>query len=108
MSEPTEVSTTGPASESPVTLPEPLPSPAVGRIVHYVSHGSPVLEDGTQRYRAVCRAAIITEIPDGDPVTVLSLAVMNPTGVFFDQAVPYSKNADGTCGAGTWHWPERV
>jgi hypothetical protein len=91
-----------------VTSPAPTPSPAVGRIVHYVSHGSPVLEDGTQRYKAVCRAAVITEIPDGDPVNFLSLAVLNPTGVFFDQAVPYSHEEDGTCRAGSWHWPERV
>lgn len=94
----------------PATAPGPtsMPTPAIGRIVHYVSHGSPVLEDGTQRYRPACRAAVITEIPDGTAGTVLSLAVLNPTGAFFDQAVPYSLEADGTCRPGSWHWPEWV
>jgi len=92
--------------------------PSVGRIVHYVSHGTPVREDGTQAYAPKCRAAIITDVPqyllaepfDGCPngtggQWIASLAVLNPTGMFFDQAL--SQDED-TREGGTWHWPERV
>jgi hypothetical protein len=86
--------------------------PSVGRIVHYVSYGTPGGE-----YTSKCRAAIVTEVPeylvaepmDGCPngtngEWIASLAVLNPTGMFFNQECRYSENADG----GTWHWPERV
>lgn len=79
-----------------------MPEPSVGRVVHYVSHGSPVLPDGTQMHKAECRAAIITAVPADDACW---LAVLNPTGMFFNQAL-YDDRAlpDG----GTWHWPERT
>lgn len=100
--------------------------PSVGRIVHYVSHGTPGGE-----YTQECRAAIITETDTSDTV---GLAVLNPTGVFFNRTVPYDGGGE-TAGAtdcpnqlshgnpfrycacgwveasrtgGTWHWPERV
>lgn len=94
--------------------------PSVGRVVHYVSHGSPVLEDGTQVYPAQCRAAIITEVgdwPEGKTsgearrniAVPVGLCVFNPSGLFFHSL------ADGGCmqsedgrEGGTWHWPERV
>lgn len=115
--------------------------PTVGRVVHYVSHGSPVQPDGSQRYLPACRAATVTEVPllpgvhDSAAVPAVSLCVLNPTGMFFDAAVPYDEGAetpgdqacpdaarhtDGpfrycACGwaeaslkGGTWHWPERV
>jgi hypothetical protein len=79
-----------------------MPQPSVGRIVHYVSHGSPVLPDGTQAYKSECRAAIITEVPTND---ACALAVFNPTGMFFNRALyDGSENPAG----GTWHWPEQV
>ncbi len=87
-------------------------TPTVGRIVHYVSHGAPPREDGTQAYTSVCRAAIITETtehPDADGT--VSLAVLNPTGAFFNLNVPHAEDkAAGTPEhpAGTWHWPERT
>lgn len=87
-------------------------SPSVGRIVHYVSLGTPVREDGTQAYPSLCRAAIITEVsehPDADGS--VGLAVLNPTGQFFDRNVPHAEDkAAGTAThpGGTWHWPERV
>jgi len=31
--------------------------PSVGRVVHYVSHGTPVRVDGTQAFYPRCRAA---------------------------------------------------
>jgi hypothetical protein len=83
--------------------------PGVGDVVHYVSHGTPYREDGLQAYPSVCRAAIVTAVPpDGRPdgyggVWEVSLCVLNPTGVFFDQEVLY----DPSGGGGTWHWRER-
>jgi hypothetical protein len=80
--------------------------PSVGRIVHYVSHGTPIREDGTQAHQSECRAAIITAVhgPDASG-EVVSLAVLNPEGMFFNQRVP--EGDPGHLG-GTWHWPERV
>jgi hypothetical protein len=93
--------------------------PSIGRIVHYVSFGTPGGEYGHE-----CRAAVITEVaagdaPDGEsqPQSV-GLCVLNPTGQFFNRDVGYD-NGDATtgctqlCGSldyagGTWHWPERA
>ena len=93
--------------------------PSVGRIVHYVSYGTPGGE-----YTSECRAAIITEVPallaghaaTGIPV---SLCVLNPSGQFFNRSVPYHEGDTGHDHAGeeiaaksyrggSWHWPERV
>lgn len=71
--------------------------PSVGRTVHYVSYGTPGGE-----YGKCCRAAIVTAVgQDGE----VSLAVLNPTGLFFNQSTPYESDAEN---GGTWHWPERV
>jgi hypothetical protein len=82
--------------------------PTVGRIVHYVSFGSPVREDGSQAYESECRAAIVTEVPEGveNPQTV-GLCVLNPTGMFFNRTVPHHDGGE-TLAGGTWHWPERA
>lgn len=87
--------------------------PSVGRIVHHVSCGTPGGE-----YTSQCRAAIVTEVCDNpggiDPETgspCASLAVLNPTGMFFNTHVPYEHEDNGPGGkprGGTWHWPERV
>lgn len=70
--------------------------PTVGRIVHYVSYGTPGGE-----YTSECRAALVTAVDD----VRVSLMVANPTGVFFKEGVPYH---DGKMNpGGTWHWPER-
>lgn len=83
--------------------------PSVGRIVHYVSHGTPGGEYGKE-----CRAAIVTEV-EGRAVRpptmeetdswVIGLCVLNPAGLLFSQRVVQMEDAshDG----GTWHWPER-
>ena len=91
--------------------------PSVGRIVHYVSYGTPGGE-----FTSECRAAIITEVgtgrfvlknlagevivdePEENPWTV-SLCVLNPTGQFFNVGVPHNEDSHK---GGTWHWPERV
>ncbi|HEV8653131.1 MAG TPA: hypothetical protein VG276_27995 [Actinomycetes bacterium] len=57
--------------------------PSVGRIVHYVSYGT--------------------------PGPVVGLCVLNPTGLFFHAIADGGcrQDEDGKAG-GTWHWPERV
>ena len=77
-------------------------APSVGRIVHYVSYGSPVQADGSQTYTSECRAAIITEVNTSDTV---GLCVLNPTGQFFNRTNVHDEQ---THAGGTWHWPERV
>jgi len=83
----------------------PEPKPSVGRIVHYVSYGTPGGE-----YTSECRAAIITATDpspeQNDPGQVFaSLAVLNPEGMFFNRFVIQDED-DHT--GGTWHWPERT
>lgn len=80
--------------------------PTVGRIVHYCSHGSPVLEDGTQKYKPEIRAAIITGVKrlEFEMSYSLSLYVITPTGTFFDLDVPMAPN-DTEYTAGHWSWP---
>lgn len=73
--------------------------PSIGRVVHYVSYGTPGGE-----YTSECRAAIVTEVA-ADPRESVGLCVLNPTGQFFNRAIPHDE--DGKSG-GTWHWPERV
>lgn len=84
-------------------------TPSVGRIVHYVSHGTPVRPDGSQAYVSDCRAAIITEVTAGHPHDEhgprVALAVLNPTGLFFQRSTAYDETGQQ---GGTWHWPERV
>ena len=69
--------------------------PSVGRIVHYVSFGTPGGEYGKE-----CRAAIVTEVtqvevneqsPQGDGIfrETVGLCVLNPTGQFFNRGVVY-------------------
>lgn len=88
-----------------------MQSLSIGRIVHYVSHGSPVREDGMQVYSSQCRAAVITEVWYVDKVGTslatadISLCVLNPTGLFFHESCEHDENEKR---GGTWHWPERV
>jgi hypothetical protein len=79
--------------------------PSVGRVVHYVSYGTPGGE-----YTSQCRAAIITAVRDLEPVPehgvpYVDLCVLNPTGMFFNQECRHSESART---GGTWHWPERT
>jgi len=80
--------------------------PTVGRIVHYLSHGSPVLPDGSQKYKPECRAAVVTQNILGFMDTPLvGMAVLNPTGMFFEYGCPEDPTA---AMGGSWHWPERI
>lgn len=74
-----------------------MDKPSVGRIVHYQSYGTPGGE-----YKSLPRAAVITEV-HGDASHV-SLCILNPTGLFFNDSVQY----DETAKPGTWRWPPRV
>lgn len=81
--------------------------PSIGRTVHYRSRGS---ADG--RFQPECRAAIVTAVDtyqdgeeNGQHIGHVSLAVLNPFGMFFDQGV--MQDEDEKAG-GTWHWPGRV
>jgi hypothetical protein len=85
--------------------------PSVGRIVHYVSYGTPGGEYGKE-----CRAAIVTEAPPPDSEAV-GLCVLNPAGQFFNRGVFHDEGSGdsgtGLCGGrafdgGTWHWPGRA
>lgn len=79
-----------------------FPTPTVGRDVHYWSRGS---ADG--QFPSVARAAKITEVHHVDHDAqeyVVSLAVFNPTGLFFDQHVTMSPSGE----PGHWSWPPRV
>lgn len=72
------------------------PRPSIGRVVHYHSYGTPGGE-----YQPEPRAAIITAVhQDGD----VSLCILNPTGMFFNQDVPFSTTPQ----PGHWTWPPRV
>ena len=93
-----------------------MPKPSVGRIVHYVSYGTPGGE-----YQSECRAAVVTAVHGLDPVPshgmpYVDLFVMNPTGIFLNQDCKYDEGGlSETPGAptvrsyagGSWHWPER-
>lgn len=79
--------------------------PSIGRVVHYVSYGTPGGE-----YPSVCRAAIITDAPSSLPTSpddnvAVSLCVLNPEGIFLNRYVVHDEEAKK---GGTWHWPERV
>lgn len=84
--------------------------PTIGRIVHYHSRGS---ADGV--FKPEPRAAVVTGISSdveirqdgyGRPFAVetISLAVLNPTGFFFNEKVPFSVEPR----AGHWSWPPRT
>ena len=89
--------------------------PSVGRIVHYVSYGTPGGE-----YASECRAAVVAAVPVGalppigasatggnewsSDAVVCDLVVLNPTGLFFNRCAQDERAKRG----GTWHWPERV
>lgn len=78
--------------------------PSVGRIVHYVSYGTPGGE-----YTSQCRAAIVTAVHGGEGEGEgVSLAVLNPEGMFFNQLCShYEPDGFDMPPGGSWHWPER-
>jgi hypothetical protein len=83
--------------------------PRVGYPVHYVSYGTPKNEDGTQRFRSLCRAATVTEVPDvavPEGLPAVGLMVANPTGLFFHPLADGGAEHDqSAANGGTWHYP---
>lgn len=75
-------------------------NPTVCRMVHYVSHGTPPKTDGSQTFPSECRAATVVERDKGAGPT---LFVMNPSGLFFNQAQMDSTESPA---GGSWHWPQ--
>lgn len=73
--------------------------PTVGRIVHYQSYGTPNGE-----YLPSPRAAIVTAIDESKKFGLVDICVLNPTGMFFNQDVPFAE----TPTPGHWNWPPRV
>lgn len=73
--------------------------PTIGRIVHYYAYGTP----GGEYAAGIPRSAIITEVNNTEK-GIISLCVLNPTGMFFNLNVEYSENPKG----GYWGWPPRV
>ena len=82
-----------------------MDTPTVGRIVHYMSYGTPGGEFTSQ-----CRAAVVPAVRVAAPghergAPYVDLFVMNPTGVFLNQNCHFDEEVKR---GGTWHWPERV
>jgi hypothetical protein len=82
----------------------------IGDIVHYVSHGTPLREDGSQAFPSECRAAMITQTSGLDPeeyglvaANAVGLHVVNPTGQFF-RSLADGGSVHSQLGApGSWH-----
>ena len=107
-------------------------TPSIGRIVHYHSYGTPGGEYLPEPRAAIVTAVDTSTEPNGDDwlgerqnaervwskyheeevsleevseyITGVSLAVLNPTGMFFNESVPYSEQPK----PGHWSWPPRA
>ncbi|QFG09387.1 hypothetical protein I5H08_gp004 [Mycobacterium phage Yuna] len=75
-----------------------MQQPSVGRIVHYQSYGTPGGE-----YLPEPRAAVVTAVLDDFPGDV-SLCVLNPSGLFFNERVEFAEAPTPGC----WNWPPRT
>lgn len=74
--------------------------PSVGRVVHYLSYGTPNGE-----YRPAHRAATITDVRESDQFGYeVRAAVLNPDGYF---NTPWTHFDQSASEGGTVHWPER-
>lgn len=73
--------------------------PSIGRIVHYVSYGTPGGE-----YASTCRPALVTRVnkPEAVDPDGVDLAIFSPNGMFFDHGLSQSEMEHT---GGTWHWP---
>lgn len=81
-----------------------MQKPSVGRIIHYVSYGTPKGE-----YQPAHRAAIITDVKstENDDATTsyeIRCTIFNPDGQFLS---PWLKFDEEEKASGTVHWPER-
>jgi hypothetical protein len=107
-------------------------TPTVGRIVHYTSRGSADGVFRPEPRAAIITAVHTSVSPNGEDylgerqyadehwseynggyvrdeevaeyIAGVDLAVLNPTGLFFDDQVPYAEEPTPGC----WSWPPRV
>ncbi|MFC8859322.1 hypothetical protein [[Kitasatospora] papulosa] len=78
-----------------------MPTPTVGRIVHYVDWQ----EFGDGPRPGPCRAAIVTNVIEQDTTDAYAdLTIFEPNGFRLDGAV---RNDETRTTGETWHWPER-
>lgn len=88
-----------------------MQQPSVGRIVHYLSFGTPPKADGMQAFPSEPCAAIVTKVHDMSPVPesgvpYVDLCVLYPNGMSFKTSVRYDDSPAPK--GGTWAWPPRV
>lgn len=76
-----------------------MTNPSVGRVVHYHSYGTPGGEYLPEPRAAIITSVSLAEVPGA--TDQVGLAVLNPTGMFFNQDVPYSAEPM----PGHWSWP---
>jgi hypothetical protein len=82
-------------------------TPTVGRIVHYQSYGTPGGEYLPEPRAAIVTATHTAPTPPGEAEALpyaVDLAILNPTGMFFNQDVPFSEGPN----PGHWNWPPRA
>lgn len=70
--------------------------PIIGDTVHYQSYGTPNGE-----YLPEPRAAIVTSTTKADE-GLLSVCILNPTGLFFHENLPFAEKPT----PGHWNWPQ--
>ena len=85
--------------------PRPVPSPCASTDLEDPCPSSPASAAGG-KYLPAPRAATVTAVPDSIDGMTVSLAVLNPTGLFFDVEVPHAPNDEPM--AGHWNWPPRI
>lgn len=79
-----------------------MPEPTIGRIVRYHSFGTPKGE-----YKPKPVPAMITQVSEDSNIRfvegnqTVGLVIFNPTGLFFNAAVPFAKKPT----PGHWSWP---
>lgn len=78
-----------------------MQKPTVGRSVHYQSYGTPGGEYLTEPRAATITAVALAEVEGASDQ--VSLCILNPTGLFFNQDVPFAE----TPTPGHWNWPPR-
>lgn len=86
---------------------ENVPVAGVRRMVTYWAYGTPGGEYPALADRAAIITCVYPEPPDlADPeVLHVGLCVLSPTGVFFNQLVPYTPYDEPK--GGHWSWPKR-
>lgn len=85
-----------------------MTTPWVGAPVTYWAFGTPNGEYPALAERCAFITCVYPEPPDlADPELLhVGLCVLNPTGMFFNQLIPYTPREHPQ--PGHWSWPERT